>query len=267
MDTYGAHVVDETGKADFPAGAGEADGADHQTHRSLLPGEVLLYPGAHLGLRRIGAGGLFWRRLALGFAPMNSAGEAGLGEMRLILRRARGGVRPDRAGGVRPVEQGRRLGPIVTGGVGGRPGPDQSVPAVDPHMVRRRPEWRWRAAAPCRVRSSPCPASSGRHGPSGRASPACGPSPRGCALRAAPISRPRCCAASEPRPRLAIVARASSGSAPHGSSRSSSRPEPSRPASPRGSVLADSRSLTRHSVRSSDREWLACRIRRRNIDT
>ncbi len=85
-----AHGADEVGAADLHPGPREADGAHDQTHRPLLPGEDMLDPGAHLGLRRIGAGGPLRQRLALRLAPVNAAGGTGLGEMRLVLRRAIG---------------------------------------------------------------------------------------------------------------------------------------------------------------------------------
>lgn len=56
--------------------------------------------------------------------------------MRLVLRRAIGGVRPYFTRGVRPVEQGRQFGVVVTGRLGGGSDLDRPVPAVDPRMVQ-----------------------------------------------------------------------------------------------------------------------------------
>ena len=56
-------------------------------------------------------------------------------EMRLVLRRAIRGVGPDPAAGVGLVEQAGQLRAVVAGGVGGGPGADQPVAAVDADMV------------------------------------------------------------------------------------------------------------------------------------
>jgi hypothetical protein len=71
---------------------------------------------------------------ALPFA-VDAAGEAMGGEMRLVLLGAVGGVSPDPARCVGPVEEPDELRAVVTGRIGRAPGPDQPMAPVDAEMV------------------------------------------------------------------------------------------------------------------------------------
>ena len=61
------HVIGEIGEADLGSGAGEADGADEQSHRPFLPGEDMLDCRAHCRFAGVGPGGAARHRFALEF--------------------------------------------------------------------------------------------------------------------------------------------------------------------------------------------------------
>jgi hypothetical protein len=63
------------------------------------------------------------------------AAKAVVGQVPFVLRGSIGRVRPDVAGGVGLVDEVRRLGAVVAGGIGRSPFPDQTVGAVDADMV------------------------------------------------------------------------------------------------------------------------------------
>ncbi len=75
MEDQAVEVVGQIGQGQFGLGSRDADGADEQAEPVLLMSKHMLDPGADRRLGRIGACGRDRHRLALGFAPVDAAGQ------------------------------------------------------------------------------------------------------------------------------------------------------------------------------------------------
>ena len=129
------HVVGEIGEADLGGGPGDADGADEQSHRSLLPGKHVFDRGTHPGFRRVGQSRPARHRPAPRFLAMNARAHAVVREPCLVLLRPVCGIGPHTGGGVALVDEPDELRAVMARGIGHRPGPDQAVLPVDRDVV------------------------------------------------------------------------------------------------------------------------------------
>ena len=94
------HVVDQVGQPDLHPGSRQADGAHHEFHRPLLPGEDVLDGRTNPRLPAVGAGDVPRHRLARRLLAVDARAEAVARQVSLVGLRAIGGIRPDVAGGV-----------------------------------------------------------------------------------------------------------------------------------------------------------------------
>src|SRR5689334_19755952 len=67
-----AHVIRQIGKTDLHPRPRQANGTDHQSHRSLLISKHMLDGGAYCGLAGIGSPGTRRHRTALRLLAMNA---------------------------------------------------------------------------------------------------------------------------------------------------------------------------------------------------
>ena len=129
------HVVDEIGQADLGGGAGDADGADKQSHRPLHSGKRMFDKGADLGAFAIGFGSPLRHRPAPGLLGVYVRDETVFGEPGLVLLRAIGAIRPYARGAIALAQQLRQLRPVIARRIGGLPFADQTMFPVDGDMV------------------------------------------------------------------------------------------------------------------------------------
>ena len=105
-----------------------------EIHLSRLREDVL-DRRTHRRFAGIGPGGAARHRLALGLLAVDLRAQETAGEELLVGLGAIGGVGPDVAGGVVPVDQLGQQRPVVARRIGDRPAADQAMPAVDADMV------------------------------------------------------------------------------------------------------------------------------------
>src|SRR5215213_6083252 len=130
-----AHVIGQVSQSDFRGGPGDPDGAHDQPEAALLGRKHRLNSRAHPRAGSVGPslhGGEAEPRSA---AEVNLRDEAVLLQKRLVGFRAVGRIGPDRAGGVRLVQNRPKLSPVVGCCVRDREPPHEAVGSIDADVV------------------------------------------------------------------------------------------------------------------------------------